>query len=56
MSWRRSSARKWRRFLNGVYVERPDGALSFRWVKAPTGAELIIANNLLQDIARYLKR
>jgi hypothetical protein len=27
-------------FLDGVYVERPDGSLLFRWVKAPTGAEL----------------
>ncbi len=23
-------------FLDGVYVERPDGSLRFRWVKAPT--------------------
>ena len=28
------------RFLDGVYVERPDGTLRFRWVKAPTSAEL----------------
>jgi hypothetical protein len=27
-------------FLDGVYVERPDGSLRFRWVKAPTSAEL----------------
>jgi hypothetical protein len=25
-------------FLDGVYLERPDGSLSFRWVKAPTSA------------------
>jgi hypothetical protein len=23
-------------FLDGVYVERPDGSLSFRWVKEPS--------------------
>ena len=27
-------------FLDGVYVERPDGSLRFCWVKAPTGADL----------------
>jgi hypothetical protein len=27
-------------FLNGVYVERQDGSLKFRWVKAPTTAVL----------------
>jgi len=27
-------------FLDEVYVERPDGSLRFRWVKAPTSAEL----------------
>jgi len=27
-------------FLDGLYVERPDGSLRFRWVKAPTSAEL----------------
>jgi hypothetical protein len=27
-------------FLDGVYVERPDGSLRFRWVTAPTSAEL----------------
>jgi hypothetical protein len=25
-------------FLDGVYVEHPDGSLRFRWVTAPTGA------------------
>ncbi len=27
-------------FLDGVYVEHPAGALRFRWLKAPTSAEL----------------
>jgi len=27
-------------FLNGVYVERADEALRFRWLKAPTRAAL----------------
>jgi hypothetical protein len=27
-------------FLDGVYVERPDGAVRFRSVRAPTSAEL----------------
>jgi hypothetical protein len=27
-------------FLDGVYIERPAGSLRFRWVKAPTSAEL----------------
>lgn len=30
-------------FLDGVYVERSDGRLRFRWVKAPTSAELTAA-------------
>ncbi len=30
-------------FLDGVHVERPDGRLRFRWVKAPTSAELTAA-------------
>ena len=27
-------------FLDGVYVDSPDGAARFRWVKAPTSAEI----------------
>jgi hypothetical protein len=27
-------------FLDGVYVECPDGSLRFRWVKAPTSEEI----------------
>ena len=44
-------------FLDGVYIDRPDGRLCFRWVKAPTSAEL---NQLTQTLAlrigRYLER
>jgi hypothetical protein len=29
-------------FLDVVYVERPDGSVRFRWVKAPTSAELTL--------------
>ncbi len=44
-------------FLDGVYVERPDGSLRFRWVKAPSGAELIRLNQTLaRRIGRYLER
>jgi hypothetical protein len=40
-------------FLDGVYVERADGRLRFRWVKAPTSAEL---NQLTQTLARRIGR
>ena len=44
-------------FLDGVYVERPDGALRFRWVKEPTSAELArLAQTLALRIGRYLER
>ena len=43
-------------FLDGVYVERPDGSLRFRWVEAPTGAELTrLAQILALRIGRYLE-
>ena len=43
-------------FLDGVYVERPDGALRFRWVKAPTSAELArLTQALALRIGRYLE-
>jgi hypothetical protein len=41
------------RFLDGVYVEDPAGALRFCWVKAHTNAEL---TELAQRIAQRLKR
>lgn len=44
-------------FLDGVYVERPDGSLLFRWVKAPTGAELTrLAHTIAHRVGRFLER
>lgn len=44
-------------FLDGVYIERPDGSLRFRWVKAPTSAELAgLTQTLAQRIGRFLER
>jgi len=44
-------------FLDGVYVERPDGSLAFRWVKAPTGAELTaLASSIAERVGRFLER
>ena len=43
--------------LDGVYVERPDGSLRFRWVKAPTSAELTaLAHTIALRVGRYLER
>ena len=45
-------------FLDGVYIERPDGSLRFRWVKVPSsGAELTrLTQTLALRIGRYLER
>ena len=44
-------------FLDGVYVELPDGVLTFRWVKAPTGAELsALADCIASRVGRFLER
>ncbi len=44
-------------FLDGVYVERRDGSLRFRGVKAPRGAELAqLTQTLVLRIGRYLER
>ena len=44
-------------FLDGVYIERPDGSLRFRWVKAPTSAELAgLTQTLARRIGRFLER
>ena len=44
-------------FLDGVYVERPDGSLAYRWVKAPTGAELTaLASSIAERVGRFLER
>jgi hypothetical protein len=44
-------------FLDGVYIERPDSSLRFRWVKAPSGIELTrLIRTLARRIGRYLER
>jgi len=44
-------------FLDGVYVERPDGSLTLRWVKAPTGAELTaLVSHIASRVGRFLQR
>ena len=44
-------------FLDGVYIERPAGSLHFRWVKAPSGAELTrLTQTLARRIGRHLER
>ena len=43
--------------LDGVYVEGPDGALAFRRVKAPTGAELsVLVGRVASRVRRFLER
>lgn len=43
-------------FLDGVSVERPNGCLRFRWVNAPTSAELMrLADTAARRIGRYLE-
>ncbi len=40
-----------------MYVERPDGFARFRWVKAPTSAELTqLARTIAHRIGRFLER
>lgn len=44
-------------FLDGVYVERPGGSLRFRWVNAPSEAELRrLAHTIAQRVGRFLER
>jgi hypothetical protein len=44
-------------FLDGVYVERTDRSLHFRWVKAPTSAELTgLTRTLALCIGQHLER
>jgi hypothetical protein len=43
--------------LDGVYVEHPDGAVRFRWVPAPTSAELTaLVQRIAQRVGRFLQR
>ena len=44
-------------FLDGVYVDCPDGSTRFRWVKAPTSAELTqLAHTIAHRVDRFLER
>jgi len=44
-------------FLDGVYVEGPEGSLTLRWVKAPTSAELsALAGRIASRVGRFLER
>ena len=43
--------------LDGVYVERPNGSVRFRWVKASTSAELTaLTHTIARRVGRYLER
>ncbi len=44
-------------FLDGVYVDQPDGSARFRWVKAPTSQELTqLSHTIAHRIGRFLER
>ena len=44
-------------FLDGVYVGEAGSSARFRWVKAPTSAELTqLTHSIAQRLARYLER
>ncbi len=44
-------------FLDGGCIERSDGSLCFRWLRAPTSAELTrLTQTLALRIGRYLER
>ena len=44
-------------FLDGVYVDSPNGAARFRWAKAPTSAELTeLAHTVAHRVGRFLER
>ncbi len=43
-------------FLDGVYVEPPDGAVRFRWVKAPISQELTQLYTIAHRVSRFLER
>ncbi len=44
-------------FLDGVYVERAYGSVRFRWVKAPTTAELhALTHTIARRVGRFLER
>lgn len=44
-------------FLDGVYVDRPNGSARFRWVKAPTSADLTrLAHTIAHRVGRFLEQ
>lgn len=44
-------------FLDGVYVDHPNGTARFCWVKAPTGQELTqLAHTIAHRVGRFLER
>jgi len=44
-------------FLDGVYVDHPNGITRFRWVKAPTSQEVTqLAHTIAQRVGRFLER
>ena len=44
-------------FLDGVYVDHPNGTARFRWVKAPTSQELTqLAHTIAHRVGRFLER
>ena len=44
-------------FLDGVYTDVPNGSARFRWVKAPTSAELTqLARTIAHRVSRFLER
>jgi len=44
-------------FLDGVYVDHPNGAVRFRWVKAPTSQELTrLVHTIVHRVGRFLQR
>ena len=44
-------------FLDGVYVDRVDESVGFRWAKAPTSAELTqLTHTLASRVGRFLER
>lgn len=44
-------------FLDGVYVDGPDGSARFRWVKAPTSQELTqVAHTIARRVGCFLER
>jgi hypothetical protein len=44
-------------FLDGVYIDQLNGAARFRWVKAPSNAELTqLAHTIAHRVGRFLER